>query len=114
MAIAVRLGGGRGQLRGRVYCAASPIHGIGCFAAVAFAEGDFIGTYAGRPARRDGTYVLWVTEEGKAPMGCSGRNLLRWINHQVPGNARFHGFDLYALRAIARGEEITFDYSGGD
>ena len=30
------------------------------------------------------------------------------------GNARFHGFDLYALRAIARGEEITFDYSGGD
>jgi uncharacterized protein len=47
-------------------------------------------------------------------MGLSGRNLLRWLNHQVPGNARFDGFDLYALRPIACGEEITFDYTGGD
>jgi uncharacterized protein len=105
---------GWGRLRERVCRSLSPIHGTGCFARVAFAEGDFIGTYTGRPARRDGTYVLWVTEEDKAPIGCSGRNLLRWLNHQVPGNARFDGFDLYALRAIARGEEITFDYSGGE
>lgn len=104
--------GGPG-LAGRVYRAASPIHGTGCFARVAIAAGELIGTYAGRPARRDGTYVLWVMEEGRAPVGRSGRGLLRWLNHQVPGNARFDGFDLYALRDIAPGEEITFDYGGG-
>jgi hypothetical protein len=103
-----------GRLRERVYRAPSPIHGTGCFARAAFGVGDFIGTYAGRPARRDGIYVLWILEEGKAPLGCSGRNLLRWLNHQVPGNARFAGFDLYAQRDIAPGEEITFDYTGGD
>jgi uncharacterized protein len=98
----------------RVYRAPSPIHGTGCFARIGFASGDYIGNYAGRPAKRDGTYVLWVLEEGKAPVGRSGRNLLRWVNHQIPGNARFDGFDLYARQAIAPGEEITFDYGGGD
>jgi hypothetical protein len=112
--MASRAGAPTGPLRQRVYRARSSIHGAGCFARVTFAPGDYIGTYAGRPARRDGTYVLWVIESGKPPVGCSGRNLLRWLNHQVPGNARFDGFDLYALRAIARGEEITFDYTGGD
>lgn len=98
----------------RVYRAPSMLHGVGCFARQAFASGDYIGTYAGRPARRDGTYVLWVLEDGKDPIGRSGRNLLRWLNHQVPGIARFDGFDLYAARDIAPGEEITFDYTGGD
>ncbi len=106
--------GPAGRLRDRIYCAPSTIHGIGCFARVAFAAGDFIGTYEGRSARRDGPYVLWVLEPDKPPTGRSGRNLLRWLNHQVVGNARFDGFDLYAGRAIAPGEEITFDYTGGD
>ena len=101
-------------LRGRVYSAPSAIHGTGCFARIGFAPGDYIGTYEGRPARRDGTYVLWVLEDGEEPVGRSGRNLLRWINHQIPGNARFEGFDLYARQPIAPGEEITFDYGGGD
>jgi SET domain-containing protein len=100
-------------LRELVYKARSPIHGTGCFARVDLAAGTYIGTYAGRPARRDGTYVLWVEALGLAPEGCSGRNLLRWLNHQTPGNARFDGFDLYALTDIAAGEEITFDYGGG-
>jgi len=102
-----------GRLRDRVYRGPSSIHGIGCFARIPFAAGDFIGTYEGRPVRRDGTYVLWVTEPGKPPDGRSGRNLLRWVNHQAPGNARFDGFDLYATTDIAAGEEITFDYTGG-
>jgi hypothetical protein len=55
-----------------------------------------------------------VLEDGKDPIGRSGRNLLRWLNHQVPCNARFDGFDLYAARDIVPGEEITFDYTGGD
>jgi uncharacterized protein len=103
-----------GHLRKRVCRRPSPIHGTGCFARVAFAAGDFIGTYEGRAASRDGTYVLWILEPGEAPVGRSGRNLLRWLNHRAPGNARFDGFDLYALCDIGPGEEITFDYSGGD
>jgi hypothetical protein len=105
---------GSGRLGERVCRRPSPIHGTGCFARVAFAAGDFIGTYEGRTARRDGTYVLWVLECGEPPVGRSGRNLLRWLNHQAPGNARFEGYHLYALCDIAPGEEITFDYSGGD
>lgn len=100
-------------VRQRVYKAQSPIHGLGCFARVDLTAGTYIGTYAGRPARRDGTYVLWVEAPGAAREGRSGRNLLRWLNHQAPGNARFDGFDLYARTDIAAGEEITFDYGGG-
>jgi SET domain-containing protein len=100
------------RLRERVYKAPSPIHGTGLFARAAFAPGDYIGTYEGPAARRNGTYVLWVQDDG-GWVGRSGRNLLRWLNHQAPGNAEFDGFDLYARVAIRSGEEITFDYSGG-
>jgi SET domain-containing protein len=100
------------RLRDRVYRAPSPIHGTGCFARIAFAPGDYIGTYCGPPAKRDGTYVLWVSEDGEHWMGRSGRNLLRYLNHQEDGNAEFDGFELYARRDIAPGEEITFDYNG--
>ena len=100
-------------LRKRVYVAPSPIHGTGCFARISFSGGDWIGTYEGRPACRDGTYVLWVCAEGEPPVGRRGRNLLRYLNHRGDGNAEFDGFELYALRDIAAGEEITFDYSAG-
>jgi len=107
------IGGAQGmRLRDRVYKAPSPIHGTGCFARISFEPGDFIGTYEGPRAKRDGTYVLWVLAEGEEPIGRSGRNLLRYLNHQEDGNAEFDGFDLYARRAIASGEEITFDYNG--
>ena len=108
-----RMAEGGSRLRDRVYKAASPIHGTGCFARVAFDAGDYIGTYSGPPAKRDGTYVLWVSEDGRQWVGRSGRNLLRYLNHQGEGNAEFDGFDLYARRAIAPGEEITFDYNAG-
>ncbi len=101
-----------GRLRDRAYKAQSPIHGDGCFARMPFAAGDYIGTYEGPRAKRDGTYVLWVGEEGGDWVGRSGRNLLRYLNHQEHGNAEFDGFDLYALRDIQSGEEITFDYKG--
>lgn len=99
------------RLRDRVHKAPSPIHGTGCFARRAFAAEEYIGTYEGPLAKRDGTYVLWVYQEGQAPVGRSGRNLLRYLNHQEDGNAEFDGFDLYARREIACGEEITFDYN---
>lgn len=107
-------GAGEPGLRARVYRGPSPIHGQGCFARVPFAPGDYIGTYAGPPATRNGTYVLWVSDDGEHWHGRSGRNLLRWLNHSAAPNAAFDGFDLYALQTIAPGEEITFDYSNGE
>lgn len=101
----------KSRLRGRVYKAPSQIHGTGCFARRDFAAGEHIGTYEGSEARRNGTYVLWVYEEGREPVGRSGRNLLRYLNHHKDGNAQFDGFSLYAKRDIVRGEEITFDYN---
>jgi SET domain-containing protein len=97
-------------LAARVYRASSPIHGQGCFARIGFAPGDLIGRFHGPPARRNGRYVLWVDDERGGWIGRSGRNLLRWINHSDWPNACFDGFDLYALRAIVPGDEITCDY----
>ena len=101
-----------GQLKNWVYSAVSGIHGTGLFARKAIRKGEYIGTYAGPQARRNGMYVLWVydqEDEDKA-VGRSGRNLLRYLNHARPGNAEFDGFDLYALANIDADEEITFDY----
>jgi len=100
------------RLRDRVYQAPSPIHGTGLFARVPIAKGSFIGSYEGPSATRDGTYVLWIYQDGKKPAGRSGRNLLRYLNHAEACNAAFDGFDLYAVQDIRRGEEITFDYTG--
>lgn len=100
------------ELRDLVYSASSPIHGTGLFAARVVRRGEYIGTYHGPVARRNGTYVLWVFDPDDPTdiYGISGRNLLRYLNHSRPGNARFEGPDLFARRRIARDEEITFDY----
>ncbi|MCG6965803.1 MAG: SET domain-containing protein-lysine N-methyltransferase [Chromatiaceae bacterium] len=102
------------QLKGVVYAAASGIHGQGLFAARDISPGEYIGTFHGPEAQRDGIYVLWVYDaDGDAgPIGRSGRNLLRYLNHADPCNAHFDGFDLYALCAIACDQEITIDYGG--
>ena len=101
------------RLRDLACKAPSLIHGHGLFAKVRIEAGQYIGSYEGPRANRDGTYVLWVYEQdGEPPVGRSGRNLLRWLNHQDEGNAEFDGFDLYAKRDIEPGEEITFNYSG--
>jgi SET domain-containing protein len=101
----------RERLRDRVYKGPSAIHGTGVFARASFAAGERIGSYTGPVAKRDGIDVLWLYQEGRAPVGRSGRNLLRYLNHGRPGNAEFRRFDLHALRPIAPGEEITFDYA---
>ena len=101
-----------GELRQWVYAADSAIHGTGCFAARAIDKNAYIGSYHGPVAKRNGTYVLWVfdPDDHTDIYGISGRNLLRYLNHSRPANARFEGADLFARRRIAAGEEITFDY----
>lgn len=104
------------QLREIVYVDESGIHGRGVFASRRIAEGEYIGTFAGPEARRDGIYVLWVyAEDGEdRAIGRSGRNLLRYLNHDGQGNAEFDGFDLYARCVIPRDEEITIDYGNAE
>ena len=103
------------ELRSVVYAAQSGIHGTGVFASREIATGEYIGTFAGPEVRRDGVYVLWVydAEDSDSAVGRSGRNLLRYLNHGLPCNAEFEGFDLYARTTIPRDEEITIDYGDG-
>ena len=100
------------QLKELVYSDSSEIHGTGLFAVRKIVKGEYIGTYWGPTAKRNGTYVLWVFDPDNEAdaVGRSGRNLLRFLNHAKPGNAEFDGFDLYARVAIAPGQEITFNY----
>ena len=102
------------KLSDRVSAAPSTIHGTGLFARQKFAKGEYIGTYEGPAAKRNGTYVLWVTDENGDTSARSGRNLLRFLNHQRPPNAEFDGYDLFAKKAIKPGDEITFDYGWED
>ena len=104
------------QLNAWVYAKQSTIHGTGLFANKAIQKGTYIGTYWGPQAKRNGMYVLWVYDEDKADaaIGCSGRNLLRYLNHARPGNCEFAGFDLYARKSIAKDDELTFDYLESD
>ena len=101
------------ELKNWVYSAASPLHGIGLFARKPISAGEYIGTYHGPKASRNGMYVLWIQEsEGEDGqwVGCSGRNLLRYLNHSLECNAEFDGLDLYAITDLAEDEEITFYY----
>ncbi len=94
----------------------SPIHGMGLFARARIRKGQYLGTYEGPRVNRNGSHVLWVYE-GHGWTRRDGKNLLRFINHSSEPNAEFDGFDLYALRDIRPGEEITIDYGedpGGD
>lgn len=105
------------DLKSWVYSAKSTIHGTGLFATKAIASGEYIGTYWGPHASRNGIYVLWVYEnedDEASAVGRSGRNLLRYLNHSVPGNTEFDGFDLYARVDIAADDELTFDYRESD
>ncbi len=93
-----------------VYSAPSSIHGTGLFAKCLIAKGCYIGTYQGPTAKRNGQYVLWLTEEDGTIIGRCGRNLLRYLNHSSKPNAEFDGFDLYSLKNIKPNQEITIHY----
>lgn len=88
----------------------SPIHGKGLFAAATIRKGALIGLYKGPRSRRIGDHVLWVSDDAGREYGIDGRNRLRYVNHAARPNACFYGLELYALRTIRKGEEITHHY----
>ena len=91
------------------HVAESTIHGQGVFAGRWLRHDDVIGTYRGLPTQEDSTYVLWLYEDEEW-RGIEGTGPLRYLNHSCDPNADFDGCELYALRDIAPGEEITFHY----
>lgn len=95
------------------YVDESGIHGKGLYARVALKKGSFLGTYKG-PERIDidnsGPHVLWAEMDDGSWLGRDGRNILRYLNHSRKPCAEFDGFDLFALKNIKAGTELTIDY----
>lgn len=102
-------GGGMSRQK-RVTVRRSPIDGRGVFATQRIRVGALVGTFEGRPTRRDGTYVLWLIDEDGREEGIRGTNELRFLNHSSIPNAELDGLDVVALRNIQPGREITLDY----
>lgn len=89
----------------------STIHGRGLFARKDIAVDTFIGRYEGPATDQDGMHVLWIwNDEASRWEGIDGKNEMRFLNHSSDPNADWWGTDLYAIKPIAAGEEITFDY----
>ena len=104
----------------------SGIHGRGCYAAEFIPAGAFVVEYTGEliPAEeayrreadpgRPGIFTFWTGDDW-AIDGHSGGNSARLINHSCTPNCdyRIEGRRvlIYAGRDIARGEELTIDYS---
>jgi len=97
------------------YVTDSPVHGRGLFARMDIPKGTWIGHYDGPQTLENGMHVLWVEsgEDGDDQeewIGYDGINELRFLNHTSQPNGEMDGLDLYALRDIREGEEITIDY----
>ncbi len=85
----------------------SAIHGKGLFARRDISEGDIIGNIKHKPTKKDGPYVLWVSESLSVQVECD----LKYINHHSQPNACYYeDMKVVALSNIKKGEEITHDY----
>ena len=99
------------QKNPKVYVDRSLIHGHGLFAKKDIKKSQYIGTYEGKHTDKNGMHVLWVWDEDEESwFGINGKNEMRFANHADKPNAEFWGDEMYALRKIKKGEEITFDY----
>ena len=96
--------------RARTHVKQSPIHGRGVFASRRFDRGDRIAVAEGTPTSRAGRHVLWVRKDHGSYEGLRVQNQLRYLNSSARPNSDFWGVELYALRVIRPGDEITLDY----
>lgn len=92
------------------FVAESTVHGKGLFARIDIAKGEYLGTYQGPEVNTDDEHVLWVEDDTGQWCGRDGENMLRYLNHSLEPYAEFDGFDLYAMRDISSGVEITINY----
>ncbi|MGF6770505.1 SET domain-containing protein [Paraburkholderia sp. GAS199] len=106
----------------------SPVHGRGLFAIRTIAAGALICEYKGtrvkwqdvqqhnRPGEAEaGHTFLFDVEHGLVIDGSKGGNSARWLNHSCSPNCEAelsnNRIFIYALRAIAPGEELALDYA---
>lgn len=104
------------------HVAVSRISGRGLFARVDIPEGTAIVEYTGPripykegvTLAEDGNVYVFQLNRREFIDGSVAWNLARYANHSCAPNARSIGIDggiwLCARRAIAQGEEITYDY----
>jgi uncharacterized protein len=101
----------------------SRIHGNGVFATADFPARRKLGEITGelirwrearRRARGSACIAIVEFEDGWALDASRGGNELRYVNHSCAPNTYLrrigHRVELYALRAIAPGEELTCNY----
>ena len=114
----------------RIEVKRSPIHGLGCYATRPIAEGEWIVEYVGEyidlaeARRRDvqgspcySPYVLFVDDD--LFIDAAGHDQPgKYVNHSCAPNSEVRGEGrrafIVALRDIAEGEEITYDYDFGE
>lgn len=90
-----------------VYVDNSHIHGKGLFARTYIPAGAILGTIKGEYTRDNGDHVLWLDEDTGIEVTCH----FRYINHSDDPNAVYYDtLEVYAIRDIKPGEEITHDY----
>ena len=98
------------ELDALYYVDDSGIHGKGLYARAAIKKGEYMGTYDGPEGVENGSHVLWVEQDDGEWIGRDGQNILRYLNHHKNPHAEFNGFDLYAIKNIKEGEELTINY----
>jgi len=92
------------------YVSDSNIHGQGLFASTDISKDTIIGIIEGKPCRRNGCYVLWLSATQGFRVSCN----LRYINHAEEPNACYYDdLSVVALHDIEAGEEITHNYESG-
>lgn len=101
------------ELEDYLYVEDSHIHGLGLFARTEIEKGEYLGEYDGPHIENDAdndSHVLWAEMDDGRWIGRDGQNILRYLNHSTTPCCEFEGFELYAIRDIAPGEELTIDY----
>lgn len=88
----------------------SSIHGKGLFASADIEQHSYLGEYEGPVVDDNGMHVLWAEIDEGEWIGRDGRNQLRYLNHSAEPCCEFDGFELFAIRPIRAGEELTINY----
>jgi SET domain-containing protein len=96
-------------MKGKIEVRLSQLSGRGVFATEPIQEGEQVGRFIGKRTTTNGPHVCWMKFDGEW-RGYQGRGRLRFLNHANSPNSEFIGLDLYALRVILSGEEVTIDY----
>jgi hypothetical protein len=94
----------------------SRIDGTGVFAKRRIPRGTRIVEYTGKriPIGETASRYTLAVDEATAIDGAQDGNEARFVNHSCEPNCETYVFDgrayLYAMRDVAQGEELTFDY----